>query len=89
MLLRLKRSAACPAIRNKKNIGQKLRQSDVAKIEWPSRNFVNLPTDGNREHLQSGDHEHALDLVKREIEMAEGGQPRVRVAFGFGHVLLM
>ena len=73
----------------KKNVRQKLRQAHIAEVERTARDFVNLPAHGDREHLQTRNHEQALDLVKREIEMAEGGQPGMRVALGFGHVLLM
>jgi hypothetical protein len=40
-------------------------------------------------HFQRGNDREALDLVQNEINVAEGGQPRVAMALGLRHAFLL
>jgi len=58
---------------------QELRQADQTKIEWLACDLIDLPAHGDRLHLQGGDKKEARHREQREIGVAEGNQPRMRV----------
>src|ERR1022692_1047205 len=60
--------------------GSKLGQTDISEIERPPRDLVNLPSDGDRLHLQRKHDEEARQRVRDKVRMGEGdvaGKSRV------------
>src|SRR5258705_12764478 len=72
-----------------KNIRKKLRQTDEAEIQRPPRDLVNLPSHGNRQHLQGSNNGEALYFVQRKVSVMECSQPGSQRTLGFSHALLM
>jgi len=45
------------------------------QVERPLRDFINLPSDRNRLHLQPGNDAKPSQLVQRKVGMSEGNAP--------------
>src|SRR5216684_4307845 len=55
------------------NCRQELSQTDKAKIKRTFGDLVNLPSDGDRLHLDGGNNQEPRDLEENERGMGEGG----------------
>ena len=57
------------------NARQELRQTHQSQVERPLRDFVDLPADRNRLHLQARNNAKARQLVGRKVRKSEGHAP--------------
>src|SRR5450759_4881236 len=73
--------------RNQKeqNARQELGEAHQAQVERTLRDFIDLPADRNRLHLQAGNHEKARQLVERKVGESEGHAPSARRVPRFTH----
>src|SRR5258708_2857373 len=55
------------------NCRQELRQANKAEIERTLGDLVDLPSDGDRLHLDGGNNQEPRDLEENERAMSEGG----------------
>jgi hypothetical protein len=60
-----------PGDEEEQDAGKKLCEADEAEVERSVRDFVDLPADGDRLHLERGHDEEARDLVEREVGIRE------------------
>jgi hypothetical protein len=70
------------------NAREKLGEADVAEIERPLSDFVDLPAHGHRLHFDGDNDEKPRNLEQDERRMSEGGASGSGVG-GCGHELLM
>jgi len=68
--------------------GQELSQANEAKIERTFSDLVDLPTDGDRLHLDGGNNQEPGGLEKNESGMGEGGASGSGIG-GCGHLSLL
>ena len=66
-----------PRDQKQQDARRELGQPHQAQVERPLRDFVDLPADRDRLHLEAGYDQKTSQLVKRKVRIREGNAPRV------------
>jgi hypothetical protein len=57
------------------NPRSELRETHETQVDRPLGDFINLPANRNRLHLQAGYDKKPSQLIKRKVGMSEGNAP--------------
>ncbi len=66
-----------PRDKKQQDARRELGQAHQAQVERPLGDFVDLPADRDRLHLQSGNDQKTSQLVEGKVRIREGNAPRV------------
>ena len=77
-----------PRRQKQQEAGKELGEANLSKIERPPGNFINLPGNGDRLHLEGEDDEASRHNIDHEIRMRESRVSANAGAFGSRHRVL-